>query len=70
MNPDDRMDQLESVITHLQKQVFDLDSVVVSQQRQIDLMQRDLKRLAASSQTLQDSIYERRSAEEERPPHY
>jgi len=64
------MDQLESVITHLQKQVFDLDSVVVSQQRQIDLMQRDLKRLATNFQTRQDSIYERRSAEEERPPHY
>lgn len=70
MDPDDRIERLESVITHLQKQVFDLDSVVVLQQRVIDSLQRDVKRLAMNSQSMQDSLYERRSPEEERPPHY
>jgi len=70
MNSDSRIDHLETVIMHLQKQVHELDSVVLSQQRQIDLVQRELMRLAINSQTLQDSIYERRSLEEERPPHY
>jgi uncharacterized coiled-coil protein SlyX len=70
MDSDDRIERLESVITHLQKQVFDLDSVVVLQQRVIDTLQRDVKRLALNSQSMQDSLYERRSPEEERPPHY
>ncbi|MCY2973457.1 MAG: SlyX family protein [Planctomycetota bacterium] len=70
MDSDDRIERLESVITHLQKQVFDLDSVVVLQQRVIDSLQRDVKRLAINSQSMQDSLYERRSPEEERPPHY
>jgi uncharacterized coiled-coil protein SlyX len=70
MSPGDRIERLESVITHLQKQVFELDSVVVIQQRTIDALQRDVKRLALNSQSIQDSLYDRRSPEEERPPHY
>jgi len=70
MKPDDRIERLESVITHLQKQVYELDAVIISQQRVIDAMQRDLKRIALSSQAMQDSVYERRTPEEERPPHY
>ena len=70
MNSDDRIERLESVITHLQKQVFELDGVVVLQQRKIDALERDVKRLAMNSQSMQDSLYERRAAEEERPPHY
>jgi uncharacterized coiled-coil protein SlyX len=42
----------------------------VLQQRVIDSLQRDVKRLAMNSQSMQDSLYERRSPEEERPPHY
>jgi len=70
MNSDDRIERLESVITHLQKQVFELDGVVVLQQRKIDALERDVKRLAMNSQSMQDSLYERRASEEERPPHY
>jgi len=70
MSSDDRIERLESVITHLQKQVFELDGVVVLQQRAIDALQRDVKRLALNSQTMQDSLYERMTSEEERPPHY
>jgi len=70
MNSDDRIERLESVITHLQKQVFELDGVVVLQQRKIDALERDVKRLAMNSQSMQDSLYERRTSEEERPPHY
>jgi len=70
MNSDDRIETLESVITHLQKQVFELDGVVVLQQRKIDALERDVKRLAMNSQSMQDSLYERRTSEEERPPHY
>jgi uncharacterized coiled-coil protein SlyX len=70
MESDDRIERLESVITHLQKQVFDLDGVVVLQQRVIDSLQRDVKRLAMNSQSMQDSLYVHRPPEEERPPHY
>lgn len=67
---DERITELESVVTHLQKLVFDLNESVVAQQKRIDLMQRDMVRLIAEVKVARDAIQETRRPEDEIPPHY
>lgn len=65
-----RVVELESLIMHLQYTLGQLDEVVISQQRQIDLLERRV--VAASKQlaAVATSGAEERPLAEDKPPHY
>ena len=62
-----RLDRLESHISHIEKQVEELNGVIVNQAR-------DIKRLQTITQRLRDSVetteVERMKSTNPKPPHY
>ncbi len=66
----DRVVELEMLFTHLQRTLADLDQAVLTQQRQIETLERTVARLRAELDGLADASHQTRSPEEEKPPHY
>lgn len=62
--------ELETLYTHLQRTVGELDGVVLDQQRQIDALERKVAALKLELSTLASSVVEERKPEDEKPPHY
>lgn len=64
---DSRLDRIESHLAHMEKQVEDLNQVIINQAR-------DLKRLQTITQRLRDSVetteVERMKSTNPKPPHY
>ena len=64
---DSRLDRIESHLAHIEKQVEDLNQVIINQAR-------DLKRLQTITQRLRDSVetteVERMKSTNPKPPHY
>ena len=62
-----RLDRLESHLSHIEKQVEELNGVIISQAR-------DIKRLQTITQRLRDSVetteVERMKSTNPKPPHY
>ncbi len=62
-----RLDRLESHLSHIEKQVEELNGVIINQAR-------DIKRLQAITQRLRDSVesteVERMKSTNPKPPHY
>lgn len=70
MTPEQRLIDLEALFTHLQRTVQDLDSVVVDQSKQIELLRREVKVMATELRMVRDASREPRRPEDEIPPHY
>jgi len=66
----ERMVELEMQITHLQRTVGDLDQVVLSQQKQIDALARELSATVSQMASIGSAGAEVRKPEDEKPPHY
>lgn len=66
---DQRLVDLELIITHLQHDLDQLNTALIEQQRQIDLLTRSLERINERIDGLQEGD-EERSPQTERPPHY
>ncbi|MGD9723833.1 MAG: SlyX family protein [Pirellulales bacterium] len=66
----ERMVELETMFTHLQHTVSELDRVVLSQQRQIDALERTIAGLRHELGALAGAFQEPRKPEDEKPPHY
>jgi len=64
-----RLTDLEILFTHLQRTVHDLDQVVLEQQRQLELLSRQVKQQTAEIATFQTAADERKP-EDDKPPHY
>ena len=63
--------EIESVVTYLQRTLDELNSVILEHQRRIDSQEKELVRLRAMFTNLVDSIAEApRRPEDEKPPHY
>ena len=64
---DTRLDRLESHLSHIEKQVEELNGVIINQAR-------DIKRLQTITQRLRDSVetteVERMKSTNPKPPHY
>lgn len=64
---DSRLDRLESHLSHIEKQVEELNGVIINQAR-------DIKRLQTITQRLRDSVetteVERMKSTNAKPPHY
>ena len=65
-----RIVELETLYTHLQRTLGELDQAVLDQQRQIEMLSKRVSSLAGDLNRLAGSEPEVRRPEEERPPHY
>jgi len=65
-----RIVELETLYTHLQRTLGELDQAVLDQQRQIDTLSKRVSSLAGDLNRLAGSEPEVRKPEDERPPHY
>ena len=65
-----RIVELETLYTHLQRTLGELDQVVLAQQRQIEALSNRVASLAGDFHRLSGSEPEVRKPEDERPPHY
>lgn len=65
-----RVADLEALFTHLQRTVGELDQVVLTQQRQIDHLERRLVALGSEVTTISGALADERKPEDEKPPHY
>lgn len=66
----ERIVELETLYTHLQRTLGDLDQAVLAQQRQIETLSKRVASLAGDLNRLAGSEPEVRKPEDERPPHY
>jgi SlyX protein len=64
-----RLTELEILVTHLQRELADMHSVLLGQQKELDEVRRVLARLDNRVNTLEEPD-EGRNALDERPPHY
>ena len=62
--------ELEELLMHLQRQLADLDSVILDQNRRIDGQQRQIERMTAELRTVEAAAEATRNLEDEKPPHY
>jgi SlyX protein len=70
VRPDDqRLIDLELIVTHLQRDLDQFNTVLIEQQKQIDLLKRSLVRLNEQIEDLRPQDDER-SPQSEKPPHY
>ena len=65
-----RVVELETLVTHLQRTLGELDQVVLAQQKQIETLTRQLAALRGQFAALVDPPEPPRNPEDERPPHY
>jgi uncharacterized coiled-coil protein SlyX len=69
-NLEDRLTELESVVTYQQKMLSELNEVLIDVQRRLDHMPRDIARLSQEIAVTRELTTERRRPEDEIPPHY
>jgi uncharacterized coiled-coil protein SlyX len=67
--PEERVVALESLVTHLERELATLNAVLLEQQKEIEALKRLINRLDDRVTHLTDEE-EPRDPEEERPPHY
>lgn len=65
-----RTHELESRYTYLQRTMEALNEVVIEQGRKIDRLERHLAAFTKQFGSLTEREHERRSPEDEKPPHY
>ncbi len=65
-----RVTELETLFTHLQRTIHELNNVVVEQDRRLAAMDHMLKQLTEQLGTLEQRVIEPRAMDEEKPPHY
>ncbi len=65
-----RVAELEGLFLHLQRTLGELDQVVLTQQRQIDQVERRLAALGSEVTTISGALADERKPEDEKPPHY
>jgi SlyX protein len=65
-----RLQELEFVVSHLQKTVDDLNDVVLLQQRKIDMLSRHVEQATSAFQSALNADTTPRSLADDKPPHY
>ena len=66
----ERLIELETQLMHLQETVQALDGVVLAQQKQLETLEREIKRLNIELGMMREGAIEERSLVDEKPPHY
>lgn len=65
-----RLTELETLFTHLQRTLAELDQVVFEQAKKIESLERHFVRISGDLGTLRGAMAERLKPEDEKPPHY
>lgn len=65
-----RLTELETLFTHLQRTLTELDKVVFEQAKKIDALERRFVRISGDIGVLRGAVAERLKPEDEKPPHY
>lgn len=65
-----RIQDLEFVVTHIQKTVEDLNTAMLLQQRKIDVLCRQLEQAKSDVRTMLGADTTPRSLADDKPPHY
>ena len=65
-----RIQELEFVVTHLQKTVEELNSAMVHQQKILDVLCRQLEQAKSDVQSILGADNSPRSLADDKPPHY
>ncbi len=72
-NPDrqeQRIQELEFVVTHLQKTVDDLNTAMLLQQKKVDIVCRQLEQAKSDVRSMMGADNSPRSLADDKPPHY
>ena len=69
-NTDDRLTNVELLMTHLQHDFEQLSQVVFRQQSELDALRKELALLDTRVVTLSTEVPEARDPQAEKPPHY
>lgn len=65
-----RVTELETLFTHLQRTVGELDQVVLAQQKRLESLEGKVAAMRADLNAVSRSGGEERTLEDEKPPHY
>ncbi len=65
-----RLTELETLFTHLQRTLVELDKVVFEQAKHIESLERQFVRVTGDLGALRGAVAERLKPEDEKPPHY
>jgi uncharacterized coiled-coil protein SlyX len=65
-----RLTELETLFTHLQRTLAELDKVVFEQAKKIESLERQFVRITGDLGSLRGAVAERLKPEDEKPPHY
>ncbi len=65
-----RVVELETLFTHLQRTIGELDQVVLAQQKRIEALERTIATWREELGALAGAVTEERKPEDEKPPHY
>ncbi len=65
-----RIQELEFVVTHLQKTVDDLNTAMLLQQKKVDIICRQLEQAKSDMRSMMGADNSPRSLTDDKPPHY
>lgn len=65
-----RIQELEFVVTHLQKTVDDLNTAMLLQQKKVDIICRQLEQAKSDMRSMMGADDSPRSLADDKPPHY
>ena len=65
-----RIQELEFVVTHLQKTVDDLNIAMLLQQKKVDIICRQLEQAKSDVRSMMGADNSPRSLADDKPPHY
>ena len=65
-----RIQELEFVVTHLQKTVDDLNTALLLQQKKVDIICRQLEQAKSDVRSMMGADSSPRSLADDKPPHY
>lgn len=65
-----RIENLEFVVSHLQKTIDDLNDAVLQQHRKIDMLARQMEQAKSVVQSVLNADNTPRSLADDKPPHY
>ena len=65
-----RIQELEFVVTHLQKTVDDLNTAMLLQQKKVDIICRQLEQAKSDVRSMMGADNSPRTLADDKPPHY
>lgn len=68
--PSERIVALETLFTHIEHAVGELNQVVLAQQKQIEALERTIRAMRTELDSLAGAVHQTPRPQDEKPPHY